>query len=567
MRWTSKTASRAIVRSGTLGLLPFMGHLLWVMPAQAQSGSLEPDQIVTSSFANPDEQGDGTLNAAAKAAIEHGPLPMSEAEVAAKAAITHAPQTPGAPAPFALVVPLKPPTIFGGFNQAGQSFSGRSPSDSTGAIGPSSYIQLVSTGVVIYSRKAGAQPISASNLHTLANVASTVNVFDPQMIWDPTTNRFYYAMDAVYSTKYNTIAYGFSKNPAPANLTKDWCHYTTGSLYGSLFPDYPKLGDSKFFVLVGVNTYKSEQSNDKAISYLRSDLIAVKKPRSGIITTCPSTTQFFLKKSLVDSSGKQVGTPVPANQIDANSVGYVVARDGTVPSRKIWIFTVRRNFATGAPIFDPAKALATPNYDFPPDIQQPSGGFPLDAQDARMTQAVQAQDPWFHTFSLWTQHTIGHLQTSSGNWIAVVRWYEIDPLPAIPTIKNWGEISKTTDDYYFNGAISPDRTARGKFGNSFVIEYNHVSSQSNIYPDIEVVSGTNGSQPSAYSSLLIQSGGNSPYHDYTCPPRPVFVGGGTIRQFYLIRTRRPRAAGSFGAQTNIPRAIPMRAAGSPRSSR
>ena len=221
MRWASRTASRAIVSLGTWGLLPFVGHLLWVLPAQAQSSSSEPDQIVTSSFANPDEQGDGTLNAAAKAAIEHGPLPISEAEVAAKAAITHAQQTPGAPAPFALVVPLKPPTIFGGFNQAGQSFGGSSPSDSTGVIGPSSYIQLVSTGAAIYSRTAGAQPISASNLHTLANVASTVKVFDPQMIWDPTTNRFYYVMDAVYSAKYNTIAYGFSKNSTPANFTKD----------------------------------------------------------------------------------------------------------------------------------------------------------------------------------------------------------------------------------------------------------------------------------------------------------------------------------------------------------
>jgi hypothetical protein len=211
-------------------------------------------------------------------------------------------------------------------------------------------------------------------------------------------------------------------------------------------------------------------------------------------------------------------TPVPANQIDANPVGYVAARDGTMPSHNLWLFTVRRNSLSGVPIFDPAKALATPDYSLPPNVQQPGppGAFPLDASDARLTQAVQAEDPWFHTFSFWTQHTIGHLQTASGKWIAVVRWYEIDPVPATPTIKNWGELLKITDDDYFNAAISPDRTAKGRFGNSFVVEFNHVSLQSNIYPDIEAVSGTNGSQPSAYSSLLIQSGGNSPYHDFGC---------------------------------------------------
>jgi hypothetical protein len=41
-----------------------------------------------------------------------------------------------------------------------------------------------------------------------------------------------------------------------------------------------------------------------------------------------------------DSNGALVVTPVPANQIDTNAIGYVVARNGSTPSDKLWFFSV-----------------------------------------------------------------------------------------------------------------------------------------------------------------------------------------------------------------------------------
>jgi hypothetical protein len=511
------TVGLGILRTGTAATISFVA-----IAAQAQENAAVPDLTLTLRPADPNEQGDGTLSPAAKEAIEHGPLPFSDADVAAKAAKTRARlearQKSGALPPLSPIQPTMP-VIVGGFNNPGQTYSLSTPSDSTGAIGPSSFVQLVNKRAGIYDRGTGSLK-AASSLNDLAGIAASVNSFDPQVIWDATTNRFYYTMDSVFSTTDNRLEIGFSKTSDPKNLTTDWCHYDTGTHYGPHFPDYPKLGDSQFFAIIGVNVFKSYASTDKGSMFLGSDLIAISKPPAGTITTCPSasTLKTAYKSPLVDSSTKPVFTPVPATQIDTYPVGYVVARNGILRSNQIWFFSVTQD-ATGKPIFGSARGASGAYYDVPPWAFQPGTSSPLlDTQDARFTQAVQAFDPRLGTFSFWTQHTVDKL-TPTGQNVAEVRYYEIDPVPTSPMIKSFGEIFKSFDDY-FNAAISPDRAAGGKFGNNFVIQYNHVSADFNIYPDIEMASNINGATGTNGFPLLtynLVKAGVGPYKDYSCP--------------------------------------------------
>jgi len=62
--------------------------LAFAAHAPAQESGSAPSLILRE--ADPNEQADGTLGPAAKAAIEHGPLPFSDADVAAKAAANRA---------------------------------------------------------------------------------------------------------------------------------------------------------------------------------------------------------------------------------------------------------------------------------------------------------------------------------------------------------------------------------------------------------------------------------------------------------------------------------------------
>lgn len=490
------------VAAGTLSLATFA--------AKAQESATVPDTTIRA--ADPNEQGDGTLGAAARAAIEHGPLPMSEATAAAKAAADRArdeaeksgaqrPFSPadGAPAGEAATGPLVP-VVVGGFNKPGLGPTSSAPPDTTGAIGPSSYVQLVNTTAGIFNRTTGAITGSGT-LDQLAGVAATVNSFDVQVIWDATTNRFYYTMDSIFTSTDNRLSIGFSKTSSPSNVTTDWCHYTLA--FGTRFPDYPKLGDNQSFMIIGVNSF--------APGFVGSDLIGISKPAAG--TTCPaaSTIKVGKKLNLLDTTGVQVFTPVPANQIDTSATGYVVARDGHVAATKLWFFNVTRNATTGFPIFGAARAATVASYTAPPNASQPTFTQLIDTLDGRNTQAVQAIDTRLGTFSFWTQHTIKNGSLA----LSAVRWYEINPVPAVPVVQRSNNISNTTS-FFFNAAISPDRRVRtgvaSAFGNNFVIQYNVSGKLSGISPRIVAGSSVNG----GLLSFLLVKNGVGPYRDFTC---------------------------------------------------
>lgn len=462
-------------------------------------------QPLTVEETNPNKGGDGTAGAAAQRAQEFGPLPASNADVALKAAADRAraqaegraAQSPFGPTDRAaageMVAGPAAPVVVGGINVPGLGGVNSTPPDTTGAIGPTRFIQLVNRAAGIYNRVTGAL-ITSATLNQLAGQAATVNSFDPQIIWDPTTNRFYYVMDSVFSSTDNKLSFGFSKTASPTNLTTDWCHYQLS--FGSRFPDYPKLGDSRYFVIFGVNSFGA--------SFIGSDLIAVSKPGAG--TTCPAATTF---KVGVRQNLPSAFTPVPSNEIDSSAIGFVVARNLSLPSTRLWLFKVTLNPATLLPVFSAGIPINVANYTVPANATQPTFTQVLDTLDARPTQAVQAIDPRLGTFSLWVQHTIAN-GTVSG-----VRWYEINPVPAVPVVQRTGTIV-AANSFLFNAAISPDRRVDGAisaFGNNAIVNYSVSSRINNINPRIVAGSTVNGGVFTFLGVIF----GVSPYRDFSCP--------------------------------------------------
>jgi len=467
--------------------------------------------ILTVKAADPTEQG------SASAAMQWGALPKSADEVAAKAAATRASAEalgPAAGGSSAAAGSLA--TLSGGHNFAGQFVSTSSPPDTTGAIGTTRYIELVNTRFGIYNRSTNAL-IGSGTLNQLAGLASTVNTFDPQVIWDATTNRFYYVNDSIFTDNTdNRLSFGFSKTSSP-NSAADFCHYNLA--FGTRFPDYPKLGDSAFFMIIGVNSFQGSEPDEDApeqaqqrATFLGSDIIAVSKPPSG--ATCPAASTFKANvlRNIKDTGGNSVFTPLPANQIDSSSTGYVVARNGTLPSTKLWFRSITRNSSTGFAVYGGPRAATVASYTFPPNAP---GGINstvfLDTLDGRTTQAVQSVNPDRGTFSFWVQHTI-----ASGS-VSVVRWYEINPVPATPVVLRQGNISGSPS-FLFNAAISSDRRVRSgvasAFGDNFVIHYSVTrGGASGINPRIVAGSSVNGGAVGAFVTLKSSA---SPYRDFTC---------------------------------------------------
>src|SRR5262249_26507366 len=210
---------------------------------------------------------------------------------------------------------------------------------------------------------------------------------DPQVIWDPGTKRFYFAADDVVSSTQHFLAFGFSTTATPTLSNASWCRYNLS--FGSTFPDYPKLGDTKDFALLGTNNFSGNTFTGSSIAWIT-------KPPAG--TACPAPSSFMAGGSAPpkNADAPNALTPVPGNQIDTGSRGWAVARPASIPSGGATFLTVFKvtKSATGAATI-PATGSSVPvsAYSVPASAHQSGTSDTLDTLDARNTQAVLAIDP------------------------------------------------------------------------------------------------------------------------------------------------------------------------------
>ncbi len=460
------------VRLIALASLAGTALVMGVAPSLASAGADQPriQSAAAGRKAAKQDPNRGTLNTAARRALHRGYLVPHEAQYrrqkarAARLADARRALTEPLKAPFA-------PSIISGRSWQGINEPTHAPPDETSAVGTTRYIQLVNSRYAIYNKTSNA-PISQNSLDALVGAATSDSVFDPQIIWDPDTNRFYFAADRVVSDTDNRIAFGFSKTASPSSAA-DWCKYQVPT--GPVFYDYPKLGDSRFFAIIGSNRFSSSGS------FIGSDLLAISKPPAG--STCPGASTFKSGEQTVlrMTNSNPAFTPVPANEIDTNSTGWAVSRSGNLPATKLGLFKVTRA-SNGLPVIQAnATQLTVPSYTVPADVPQKGSNNKIDSNDSRPTQAVAAVDSGRNgKFAIWTQHT------TKGGAGAQVRWYEINP--AANALFQKGTATNSSL-FEFNGAISPNRQVNGttkKGGNAMLMNFN--TSSAATFPAIKMVS-------------------------------------------------------------------------------
>jgi hypothetical protein len=419
-------------------------------------------------------------------------------------------QAPAAASPFS---PLAPTT---GASWAGISDPTVSPPDTNGAIGPSSYVEIINLKVAIYSRTGST--ISSATLQSLTGHAQN-SLSDPMVLWDPNTQRFYYN---VWDTSHATMAWGFSKSSSPTAIPTSFCNYTSSFGYAaSEAPDYPKLGQSNNFLMIGVNHYASFSATRSD----RSDLLWIDKPQgSAPITTCPAASTFLAGKftNLRNANGTQAFTPVPAIQDDGARSGWVMTEtDIECPptcgtGTQITVHTLSPSDANPkVPVMNvTGRSITVPAFA-PPATTVPQKGSlrKLDPLDGRLEHAVAAIDPRINKEVVWTGHNVN----GAGNRTEF-RWYEILPTPvATPTLVSSGVVNSPTL-YVFNGALAPDRTVNpsgAAHGGAITIGFS--TSSSTTLPADQMVSkvGTG-----ALSPFVLVHQSLTADNDFTCNPGP-----------------------------------------------
>ena len=330
-----------------------------------------------------------------------------------------------------------------GLNWQGISEVGATPPDTTGAIGPAHYVEATNDEVRVYDRATGAQ-VDSIGLPAFLGVPGD-DVTDPQILWDPTTQRWYFA-GITFVTGSEQLLFGFSKTSDPSELDSTaWCQFaipTTGFI-----DDFPKLGDDDSRIIIGANRF------DEDDNFVTGKVYAIDKPPDGD-TSCaaPAFTPFD------ESTNPELGqtfTPVPVNIADSSSSGYVVSADG---GSHIDVWHVAG--PAGAPTLTHDGAVPVTAFTVPANAPQAGSTNVLDTSDARLTQAVAHMDPAAGAEAIWTQHTVaGPLGR------ATVRWYEILAAPT-PSLRQGGVVAEP-GDFAFNAAISPTID-----GSSAVLNYN-----------------------------------------------------------------------------------------------
>ena len=269
-----------------------------------------------------------------------------------------------------------------------------SPPDPNGAIGPNGYGEIINSNIALYTRTGSlvvTQTLSHLTNHTLAQLS------DPMMLWDPHTQRFYFL---VWNVSNATMDWGFSKDDNPQNLdsntaSADWCSYETGFGYQTTnLPDYPKLGQSKFFLMIGVNFYPSFSN----LHATQSDLLWIQKLRSPApITNCPAATSFNSGKfeDLRNEDGTQAFTPVPTISTDTSKVGLITTMsdiecpDICGSGNLITVHELRPTPGNPsvAEMTVTGHSVTVNSFSPPPDAPQKNGTFMLDTLDGRLTHA------------------------------------------------------------------------------------------------------------------------------------------------------------------------------------
>ncbi|HEY3125861.1 MAG TPA: hypothetical protein VGK07_02290, partial [Candidatus Limnocylindria bacterium] len=386
------------------------------------------------------------------------------------------------------------PTI--GVTWNGQSEADLAPPDPTGAIGPNSYIELINVRYGIYARDGSVLNEGDLGALTLFPVGE---LSDPQIVWDPTSQLYYYLAIDFYNSAY---AFGYSKSADPRSAD-DFCHYYVGAFYDSLYlPDYPKMAVTKDFVLVGTNVFLL------AAFYVGSDVDWFQKPTDPVCPAQLGAGGIF--GNLKNANGTQMSTPEPAVSADTTSGGHVVgsADVGTGSANFLTLYTVTKNAQGYASISGPTP-ITVPSYQMPANAPQSGTTQLLDTMDTRLTHAVAAYDPRIGSTAVWTAHTV------FGGAGAEDRWYEINTAGA-PEVSQSGRVSDPAL-YIWNGAISPDRAsddatdATATTGRNMVMGFN--TSSSKTFAALQMVSqhGT-----TAQSGFVLVKQSVGPYVDFAC---------------------------------------------------
>src|SRR5581483_2342203 len=161
------------------------------------------------------------------------------------------------------------------------------PSDMGMAIGPSHIVQIVNGSYGVFDRS--GSPLAISDINSFwqsAGIANPVNpgeiVFDPRVVFDPVSQRFFATGDTFGNGTSNQVYLAVSNTSNPLDGWRAVA-FTAGAGFASGFADFPTLGFDRNGVYIGTDNFDNE-SAARSISIFSI-------PKADLLSTTPSLSR------------------------------------------------------------------------------------------------------------------------------------------------------------------------------------------------------------------------------------------------------------------------------------
>ena len=350
------------------------------------------------------------------------------------------------------------PALGAGFDGVGQGFSGpqgtfevnSAPPDTNGAVGATQYVQIVNTGFAVFDKASKAVtygPVPSNTLWSgFGGPCENDNDGDAVVVYDKAANRWVVSQFAVSATPY------FQCVAVSATSDATGAYYRYAFSYGSVFPDYPKMGVWPDAYYETFNMFTNTFQGAKLCAY----------DRNAMLSGQAATQQCF---QLSTSYGGVLPADLDgATAPPAGSPNYML--NFTSNSLNLWKFHVdwanSANTSLSGPINIPVAAFATACRGGT-CIPQYGTRQKLDSLGDRLMFRLAYRNFGDHE-SLVVNHSV-QVGTKHNNPYTGVRWYEIRNPAGSPVVYQQSTFSPDTS-FRWMGSVAMDKQGNMALGYS-----------------------------------------------------------------------------------------------------
>jgi hypothetical protein len=334
----------------------------------------------------------------------------------------------------------------------GQNFSGLSyadgpviPADNSGAVGLKHIVQVTNQGFAVYDKATGQvqQKTSLDSFwrSTGLPVNNATNNFDPRILFDPTSQRWFSIAADRTDAKGQPQNFPLSNRvvlavSATADPTQGWRGFSlpasdpTSATGNGLFADAPTLGIDADGIHIAANMFDATLNNST------STLFAIGKAQ--LLSAAPGQLRYDTRFGVPNADyGSSLQPVVDFSNHPADGQADFFAAG----NNQLW----RSGLTIGQglnpplnPALNPARAIALPIFSTAPNALQPNGSRNLETGDPRLSSSVVRVGDAF-----WVVNTVAD---ATGNH-AAIRWSQIDA--KTNQVTQSGEISDGLHDYFY----------------------------------------------------------------------------------------------------------------------